>query len=293
MERISSLNKMVLLLNAAVLLVNCFVAFASSETQTRLLETGARLSAVRYQPAQGGTAGTFLRTVNAIQGTIPAQARDDMTAAQFGAIHDAVLAYYSTAQSGISEIVGSPYVGVVLRVEALNRQAKANVEQELGREFRDAALVQRIVERDSEQCALGRRMFRGGRDDAQEVHTVAHAEPIIKSPDVGLQRSVADAQLGGSVGTGHAGQKQCHDLALPVRQSQDRCCAGGNALKHRPAHAVSTTVLVPCCRQRFPSPFSSSSSHPGTILAPGHEEDNRAPCQKRTREWVGAGTPFR
>ena len=145
MERISSLNKMVLLLNAAVLLVTFFVAFASSDTQYRLLESSAGLSGVRYSPALGGIAGTFLRTVNSIQGTIPASQRDEMTAAQLGAIHEAVAVYYATAQNGVWEIVQGPDVGVFFRVDALNRRAKANVEQELGREFRDAALVQRIT----------------------------------------------------------------------------------------------------------------------------------------------------
>jgi len=142
------LNRVILLLNVGVLVVNFFLAFKTTDVQIGLLSSGAGGGGVRLVRGNdlSGIAMPCSRVLQTLDSAAPGQGVSLFTSEKLEAIYDAVRRYQASIEVGISNLVYAEE-GRDLRaaLAELDRDARTEVEILLGRKFSDAALVQRLA----------------------------------------------------------------------------------------------------------------------------------------------------
>ena len=130
------MNRIVLLLNVTVLLVNFSVCLAFSSSQIGILDTTIRASGQMRGsvPTAGGrdVSTAYLRVVQSLDSvaTGPATGR---TPEQYRAVYDAVGRYYDVVRSGVAETLGETSDPRAIReaYAEIGRVARFEVEREL------------------------------------------------------------------------------------------------------------------------------------------------------------------
>jgi len=142
------LNRVILLLNVGVLLVNFFLAFRTNDVQLGLMRTASESSGVSLVRGSRGSeaAMPYSRVLQALESAAPGHGPALFTPEKLEAIYDAIRNYQAAIERGVSNLVYAPK-GADLRAAyaELDRDAREEVEIELGRKFSDAALVQRLA----------------------------------------------------------------------------------------------------------------------------------------------------
>ncbi len=146
----NNLNKMILLLNAVILVVNFGVAFASSDSQIAMLQSTSRMGVVRTGNSYGaaGSATTFLRVVHSLDRILPPEMRQKITASELNAIYDAVHTYYAESRAGVASVLveDDDREGAALHdLQNLGINVRGKVEAELQQTFRDQGVVKQIA----------------------------------------------------------------------------------------------------------------------------------------------------
>lgn len=146
LRRATHLNRSVLICNLAVLACNAFVAFSATDSQAGLAESTMRLTAgggIR-RFATPDPSPAYLRVVQGIEGAAPPGA---LGREQLRCVYDAVLLYYEVVSRGVPAALSTEGGAEATRqaFAELGRDARGEVERELGSTFRDAALVTRLA----------------------------------------------------------------------------------------------------------------------------------------------------
>mgnify|MGYP001819481010 CR=1 FL=1 len=103
------MNRIVLVLNVVVLLVNFVVCLTFSTSQIGILDTTLRASS--YGSTRGPSAGgrdvstAYLRVVQSLDSIVPGGAAKH-TPEQYRAVYDAVALYYEVVQAGVANTLG-------------------------------------------------------------------------------------------------------------------------------------------------------------------------------------------
>lgn len=146
LKRASVLNRTVLLLNISVLVVNFIVALTASNSQMEVADGTMRMSArpgpVRY--AAPDPAPAYLRVVQSLEGAAPP---GTVGPDQLRCVYAAVQRYYAVVSQGVSAALWADASGDAARraFTDLSRDARGEVERELGSSFHDGALVTRLA----------------------------------------------------------------------------------------------------------------------------------------------------
>lgn len=142
----SRLNRAILLCNLGVLLVNFFLAFKTTDVQMGLMDSansgGARVFRGR-EPSDAAV--PYSRVLQTLDSVAPGQ--DSLfTTDKLEAIYDAIRRYQSVIANGVASLLYADR-GHDLRAAyaELDKDARSEVEIALGRQFSDAALVQRLA----------------------------------------------------------------------------------------------------------------------------------------------------
>jgi len=157
------MNRLILLLNVVVLVVNFLLALSTTDSQIGILQTTSAVATPRVRGHQRVLAQdpsvAYLRTVQLLEDFAPAPVLDGLGEPQLAAILEAVRAYYE-AVSAYYEAVSAYYEAVSMGAasvegrsgrellqahEALGRGARAEVERKLAAGFRDPAVVHRLA----------------------------------------------------------------------------------------------------------------------------------------------------
>jgi len=141
------LNRTILLLNLGVLVVNFFLAFKTTDVQLELAGAGAG-GGVRMVRGNEPTAVAmpYSRVLQMLDSVAPGQGDSVFTPEKLGAIHEAIRRYQAAIEVGVSRLVYADK-GQDLRAAYANmdKDARSEVEIELGRRFSDGALAQRLA----------------------------------------------------------------------------------------------------------------------------------------------------
>jgi hypothetical protein len=140
------LNRVILLLNLGVLVVNFFLAFKTTDVQMGLMDSantgGARIVRGR-EPSD--VAMPYSRVLQTLDSVAPGQ-ESLFAPDKLEAIYDAIRRYQAAIASGVANLLYAER-GRDLRAAyaELDKDARSEVEIALGRQFSDAALVQRLA----------------------------------------------------------------------------------------------------------------------------------------------------
>jgi hypothetical protein len=103
---VSVLNRVVLLLNALILVVNFLLSFASTNLQGEMAVVASRSSGGRI--VQGQSPSTdFLRLVGSLEGVLPQTAIDSLTPEQLQTVSDALDRYRRVVDAGVTTVIYS------------------------------------------------------------------------------------------------------------------------------------------------------------------------------------------
>ena len=143
----SRLNRAILLCNLGVLVVNFFLAFKANDVQLGLMQTASNSTGVRVVRGAelSQVAMPYSRVLQALDSVAPGQ--DSLfTPEKLGVIHDAIRRYQAVIEVGVGNLVYAQK-GQDLRAACaqLDKNAREEVEIELGRRFSDGAIVQRLT----------------------------------------------------------------------------------------------------------------------------------------------------
>jgi hypothetical protein len=145
-RRASYLNRTVLLLNLAVLVVNFIVALGATDSQVELAQVTLRSAGAGpvRRPAMADPSPAYLRVVQSLEGAAPP---GTVGADQLRCLYAAVVRYYEVVSRGVSSALWASGDGEAARkaFADLSRDARGEVERELGSSFRDAALATRLT----------------------------------------------------------------------------------------------------------------------------------------------------
>ena len=150
------MNRIVLLLNVVVLLVNFAVCLTFSSTQIGILDTTLRATSHGVPRASrvGGhdLSTAYLRVVQSLESVVPGD-ESKRTPDQYRAIYDAIALYYEVVRAGVANTLGSSEDPDAIR-EAhaeIGRVARFEVERELVGAFHGPA-VQRLTTQIIRSC---------------------------------------------------------------------------------------------------------------------------------------------
>ena len=142
------MNRMILVLNTCVLLVNLFLSFATSEAQGSALRSAASMPGfTRSRPGGSSLAPAFLRVVQSLERALPRDALDAITQDQLLTLHEAVGVCFSSVERGTGRLLGLDAPSGTLREAAdqIGREAREEVLRTLRNAFRDDAVLQRLT----------------------------------------------------------------------------------------------------------------------------------------------------
>ena len=152
------MNRVVLVLNVVVLLVNFFVSFTFSNAQIGILDTTIRASGNgrAVGPMAGGRdiSTAYLRVVQSMDSVAPASA-GRRTPEQYRALYDAVSRYYDVVRSGVAQSLGESRDPKAIGegYSEISRAARFEVEKALVGSFRDSATVTRVATEIIRNCS--------------------------------------------------------------------------------------------------------------------------------------------
>jgi len=141
------LNRVILLLNLGVLIVNFFLAFGTTDVQLGLANSTVSCGGVRVVRGNeaSGVAMPCSRVLQALDGVAPGQ-ESLFTAENLQVIYDAIRGYQAAIEAGVGNLVYADKGRDLRAAHAeLGKDARSEVEIALGRRFSDAALVQRLA----------------------------------------------------------------------------------------------------------------------------------------------------
>ncbi len=141
------MSRVILVLNALVLLINFYVSYASSNSQIGLLQSTARATNV---PQRVGVTRAddvaFLRLAQSLNGAIPADRTAALTKAQFRAVRDAMRIYRQAIRAGVGDALdGDASVPAKPELDQIGKQVRLEVEEVLGRAIRGDNLIRQLT----------------------------------------------------------------------------------------------------------------------------------------------------
>ena len=155
----SSLNRVVLLLNVGVLVVNFFLALTATDSQIGVMQTTARLSGrrVAWRRPPPDPSAAFLRVVQALDAAAPP---DALGVEQLRTVRLATDRYYLLVRNGVAEALaredgqdgGGERVTARQVLAGVARTARLELERELATSLRDPSLVSRAATAIIRQC---------------------------------------------------------------------------------------------------------------------------------------------
>ena len=143
------MNRLTLVLNAAILVVTFVVALTAGDVQGQLLDSAIRTAGrdrnLRTREPASSTA--LLRVVQSMDNYYPATAENALTSQQLVVIQDAIDLYYSAIRTGIDEVTSgeSDSADVRGQVTQLGRTVRVDLESVLGDGFSDPSVVRRLT----------------------------------------------------------------------------------------------------------------------------------------------------
>lgn len=151
------MNRIVLLLNVVVLLVNFAVCMTFSTSQIGILDTTLR--ATSHGGARGPSAGgqdvstAYLRVVQSMDSVMPGD-RAKRTPEQYRAVYEAVALYYEVVQAGVASTLGNSEEpdAVSDAYAEIGRAARFEVERALVGSFHGST-VQRLTTEIIRNCS--------------------------------------------------------------------------------------------------------------------------------------------
>jgi hypothetical protein len=153
------MNRVVLLLNVIILVVNFLLSLSATDSQIGLMRTTAGLTtggktALRRSYSTRDPSLAYLRVIQALDSFAPREALDRLTIERLQTIYDAVDGYYRTVGTIVATSLQQATDADKLRREyaSLGAQARAEVEQTLASSFGDRALVSRLATEIIKQC---------------------------------------------------------------------------------------------------------------------------------------------
>jgi hypothetical protein len=140
------MNKIVLLLNALILVVNFVLAFTTTNMQATLSQATARFGGTRTVQ-QNEPAVAYAKLVSSLEGVLPRPQLEKLTATQAKAVYDAMNHYEWVMQSGVNAILsrGAGDRPLVRQIQDLNQNARDEVEQQLRGTIRDDTTVRQLT----------------------------------------------------------------------------------------------------------------------------------------------------
>ncbi|MFQ5845661.1 MAG: hypothetical protein ACE5JG_11810, partial [Planctomycetota bacterium] len=139
------MSRVVLLLNALILVVNFLVALSTSDLQLRVLDSSVSLPVPRmvrvvHSAGSQNAALAYFQIVQSLDRFASREQIDDFTTEQ-------IEHYVSEVERGVEQNLNRSTTGPERRrdYEALAKGARSGLEQELGSHFRDSQLISRLA----------------------------------------------------------------------------------------------------------------------------------------------------
>lgn len=128
------MNRVVLLLNVIVLLVNFLLSLSSTDTQIGLLEATGRAAGFSWSRGTtfaGPLAMAYLRVSEALESALPPGKAGELTAVQRRALLEAVEAYYEAVGEGVATLTTSDAEPAALQRAGagISKDARVRVER--------------------------------------------------------------------------------------------------------------------------------------------------------------------
>ena len=143
------MNRLTLVLNAAILVVTFVVALTAGDVQGELLSSAVRTAGRggNAQRTDDGTAVAVLRILQSAENFYPATTKNQLGPDQLDAIREALTLYRSEIARGIDEMITHSGATADLRqvIAQLGRSVRADLESILSRQFSDASVVSRLA----------------------------------------------------------------------------------------------------------------------------------------------------
>lgn len=127
------MNRIVLVLNVVVLLVNFVLSLSATDSQIGILETTSRAagySAHRSAALSSERSVAYLRVSEALESALPRGKAAELTSLQRRTLFDAVDAYYGAVNEGVTTILGSGAPPAELHKASLELSKGARTEVE-------------------------------------------------------------------------------------------------------------------------------------------------------------------
>jgi len=142
------MQRVLLVINAAILLTNVFVTFSAADVQVAGLAAQARLggSSPARRNAASDPASAFLRVMQSLERVLPREKLEQLTPKQVGSIYDAVAQHGVAASDGAARILGEASgSGLKSATDEAGKAVRAQVEAVLTESFRDPDVVSRLT----------------------------------------------------------------------------------------------------------------------------------------------------
>ncbi|MHC4593089.1 MAG: hypothetical protein ACYS8L_10405 [Planctomycetota bacterium] len=153
------MNRVILLLNVTVLVVNFLLALTATDSQIGLMRSASEIANYPRAPRRAaltapGASLAYLRVVQSLEGIMPGDAAKPLTADKLRTIYDAVRAYQGAVNRGVARTLyeadeESDQRGVY---QTLGKAVRQEVEHVLSAGFRDGTLVQRLATEVIKSC---------------------------------------------------------------------------------------------------------------------------------------------
>jgi len=143
---VSVLNRVVLLLNALILVVNFLLTFTSTNRQGEMAAVASRSSGGRVVQGQNPSTD-FLRLVGSLEGVLPPATIDSLTPEQLQAVNDALEHYRRVVDAGVTTVIYSQAgpVPARQRLAEVNKDARDEVERTLRSAIKDDIIVGQLT----------------------------------------------------------------------------------------------------------------------------------------------------
>ena len=142
------MNRVILVLNVTILVVNFALAFSATDSQLGILRSTsgiANRAAWRGTDPHRADSLAYLRIVNSIEGIVP---RDQpLTHEQLQAVHQALDRYRRSIDAGVARVLyeEAGMDQIHRSLARLNKDAREEIEISLGAAFKDSALASRLA----------------------------------------------------------------------------------------------------------------------------------------------------
>jgi hypothetical protein len=157
MREAVAMNRVILLLNVTVLVVNFLLALTATDSQIGLIRSASEIAnypSRRTALTAPGSSLAYLRVVQSLESIVPRDTSRPLTADKLRTLYDAVRAYQGAVNRGVARTLyeadeESDQRGVY---QTLGKAARQEVEHVLSASFRDGTLVQRLATEVIKSC---------------------------------------------------------------------------------------------------------------------------------------------